>query len=230
MTATQSEIKLWFDEVYKERGFNYLRPLEAYEIFVSLLSPTEGSNFLDVACGLGLMLKAMSNAKSVVHGIDISSEAIRRTKAFCPEAFLIEGNAERIPYEDETFDYVSCIGSLERMINRPKALAEQLRVAKNDARFVYMVRNSENFTWKYFLKPFGLENKQGHQDAMNLDQWKTLFESNGFKIKRILPDHWPYYRLMKLLKPWSKIDTGKIIEFPFNLKVAYEFIFLLEKA
>ena len=230
MMATQTDIKLWFDNVYLKRGYDYLRPLEAYNIFVSLLDPMESSKHLDVACGLGLLLKAMSSHCSEVHGIDISSEAIKQSKSYCPEAIVAEGNAEFLPYEAETFDSVSCIGSIERMIDRPKALQEQLRVARPDARFCYMVRNSEHFIWKYFYKPFGLKNKMGHQDALNLEQWKNLFTSNGFKIINVYPDHWPYYRILKILMPWSKINTDRIIKFPFNINLAYEFIFVLAKA
>ena len=229
MTA-QADIKLWFDKIYKEKGYSYLRPQDAYNIFVSLLDPDKDSKHLDVACGLGLLLKAMNCHCSEVHGIDLSSEAIKQSKIYCPEAIVREGNAESLPYDDETFDSVSCIGSIERMIDRPKALKEQLRVAKSNARFCYMVRNSEHFTWKYLLKPFGFRNKKGHQDAQTLQQWKTLFISNGFKILDIYPDHWPYYRALKILMPWSKIDTGRIVRFPFKISFAYEFIFVLGKA
>ena len=228
--VTQTDIKLWFDQMYLKKGYGYLRPQDAYDIFVTLLAPKEDTKHLDVACGLGLLLKAMHAQCGEVYGIDISSEAIKQSKHYCPEAVLSEGNAERLPYNDETFDTVSCIGSLERMIDRPLVLREQQRVAKPDARFCYMVRNSEHFIWKYILHPFGLENKKGHQDAMNLHQWEKLFESKGFKVLNIYPDHWPYYSIMKFLKPWAKINTSKIKTFPFNINLAYEFIFLLTKA
>lgn len=227
--VTQSDIKLWFDQMYRKKGYGYLRPQNAYDIFVTLLAPNENTKHLDVACGLGLLLKAMHGQCGEVHGIDISSVAIKQSKNYCQEAVLTEGNAEDLPYNDESFDSISCIGSLERMINQPQALKEQLRVAKPNARFCYMVRNSEHFIWKYFLHPLRLENKQGHQDAMNLQQWKNLFETNGFKVLNIYPDHWPYYKTIKFLKPWANINTGRIKRFPFNIKLAYEFIFLLAK-
>lgn len=227
--VSQKDIKLWFDKVYTKRGYDYLRPQDAYNIFVSVLDPKVNSKHLDVACGLGLLLKTMHGQGAEVHGIDISSVAIEQSKSYCPEAIVAEGNAENLPYEDGTFDTISCIGSLERMIDRSKALKEQYRVAKPNARFCYMVRNSEHFIWKYLFKPFGLKNEQGHQDALNLEQWKDLFTSNGLKILNVYPDHWPYYRSLKMLMPWSKIDTGRIKRFPLNINLAYEFIFLLTK-
>lgn len=229
MVNTQIEVKNWFDKTYKERGFNYLRPVEAYNIFLTLLDPKPGSKHLDIACGLGLMLKALEKKNVLAHGIDISTEAINRCKEFCPDAIVQEGNAESLPYDDESFDSITCIGSLERMLNRKKALSEQFRVAKSGAKICYMVRNSENFTWKYILKPLNIYNKKGHQDALNLEKWEKLFQESGFVVKGIFPDHWPYYRFVKALLPWKKIDADKVREFPFSIKLAYEFIFYLEK-
>lgn len=229
MVNTQTEVKNWFDNIYKEKGFNYLRPVEAYTIFVTLLKPERGSKHLDVACGLGLMLKALEQRGVLAHGMDISTEAVEKCKIFCPDADVQEGNAESLPYEDNFFDSITCIGSIERMLNREKVLAEQYRVAKSGAKICYMVRNSENFTWKYILSPLNLYNKKGHQDALNLKKWKKLFRKSGFNIKGIYPDHWPYYRFQKFIKPWQEIDTSKVKEFPLSIELAYEFIFYLEK-
>jgi len=227
--VNQTDIKLWFDRVYKEKGYRYLRAQDAYDIFATLIQPKKVNRHLDVACGLGLLLKTLENRCAEAHGIDISDEAILRAKQYCPNAILTQGNAEKLPYPDKYFDSVTCIGSLERMINRSRVISEQKRVAKQNARFCYMVRNSEHITWKYFLKPFGLENKNGHQDALNLEQWKHLFETNGLRILNVYPDHWPYYKFMKFLRPWANVNTSKIKQFPFNIKLAYEFIFLLEQ-
>ncbi|MFY0601910.1 MAG: class I SAM-dependent methyltransferase [Cyclobacteriaceae bacterium] len=229
MVDSQIEVKKWFDNTYKRRGFGYLRPIDAYQIFCTLLSPQPKSKHLDVACGPGLMLKALEETGAIGYGIDISTEAIDRCKTFCPTSFVREGNAEKLPYDDETFDSITCIGSLERMLNRTKVLSEQNRVAKKGAKICYMVRNSENFTWKYLWKPLNIYNKKGHQDALNINEWKDLFEENGFEIGGIYPDHWPYYRFLKTIFPWSKIETAKIRKFPLKLELAYEFIFILRK-
>ncbi len=229
MVDNQQAVKRWFDHTYRNRGFSYLRPLSAYFIFKKLLDPKPGTRHLDVACGPGLMLKTLENTGVKAYGIDISTEAIIKCRQFCKEAVVHEGNAENLPFADEYFDSITCLGSLERMLNRDQALSEQMRVAKKGAEFCFMVRNSENFTWKYIWKPLNLYNKKGHQDALNLTKWIELFENNGFEIVEVHPDHWPYYRLIKTISPWRKIDTGKIRKFPLNLNLAYEFIFHLRK-
>ena len=229
MMEEQQKIKKWFDHTYKKWGFMYLRPLEAYRIFATIINPKPTSKHLDVACGLGLLLKAISVKTKNINGIDLSDQAIEIAQEYCPESTLTQGNAENLPYEDETFDSISCIGSLERMLDRKKVLAEQRRVGKKEAQFCYMVRNSEHFLWRYFWKPLGIRNKKGHQDAMNLEEWERLFKSCGFKIVKIYPDHWPYYKIIRALIFWKKHDYSRIIKFPGNIRQAYEFIFLLEK-
>ncbi|WP_020526732.1 class I SAM-dependent methyltransferase [Flexithrix dorotheae] len=226
---SQLEVKNWFDQTYSKKGFKYLRPVSAYHIFATLLKPKPGSKHLDVACGPGLMLKALEKYDVQTYGIDLSTEAIKQCKSFCPNALVQEGNAENLPFNDDTFDSITCIGSLERMLHREKALAEQFRVAKSGAKVCFMVRNAENFTWKYLLKPMNLYNKKGHQDALNLENWSALFLKTGFQIESVYPDHWPYYKFIKAFFPWAKIDPGKIRKFPFNLNLAYEFIFYLRK-
>ena len=230
MKFEQNDIALAFDEIYKNKGFNYLRPPDAYRIFVNLLSPTKGEKLLDVACGPGILLKLMVEQGTLAYGVDVSREAIHMCRAYCPEANVLVGNAESLPFEDETFDYVSCIGSLERMINREKAISELKRVARKGATFCIMVRNSNHFIWKLFMKPFKIYNKDAHQDAMNLNQWSDLFNSCGLKILAVHPDHWPYYRLRQMIPLWNRnIDYFKVRKFPLGLDNAYEFIFMLEK-
>ncbi len=226
----QLKIKNWFDSNYKRWGFTYLRPLQAYEIFGGLLNPSQGATHLDVACGLGLLLKVMSQRGANCYGIDLSEEAVKKAKQFCPEANIQEANAEVLPFSDETFSSISCIGSLERMLDREKALSEQMRVLKKDGRLCLMVRNSEHFVWKYFWKPLAIQNKKGHQDAMNLDQWTELFEQVGLKVETVQPDHWPYYKVIRFLKPKQKVNFARVLKFPFSIRLAYEFIFVLKKA
>ncbi len=230
MRSVQNDIQVAFDELYQNKGFKYLRPREAYEIFAGILSPGKGEKFLDVACGPGILLKEMANAGAKSYGIDISPKAVDMCNLYCPEAEVVVGNAENLPFQDKEFKYISCIGSLERMIDRKKAIAEQVRVARDDAKFCYMVRNSNHISWKIFMKPLKLYNQKAHQDAMDLQNWYDLFRSCGLRTLSIYPDHWPYYRLRKLIPIWNRnIDYSRIRKFPFSLNRAYEFIFVLEK-
>ncbi|HAA13461.1 MAG TPA: hypothetical protein DCE41_17930 [Cytophagales bacterium] len=225
----QQQIKEWFDNTYKVKGFRYLRPLAAYRIFGTLLESHVPGKHLDIACGLGLMLRIMQGKGSETYGVDLSSEAVAKAKQFVPKADIQEANAEQLPFSDGTFRTVSCIGSLERMLNREKALQEMYRVTQPGGRICIMVRNPNHYMWHRVRKPLGIVNKKGHQDALTLEYWRNLFADAGFAEIQAHPDHWPHYRLQRLLQPWKNIDTSQVKELRVPLEYAYEFIFLLEK-
>lgn len=74
------------------------------------LGVRQGEDVLDVACGSGnAALRAAKSGASVV-GIDLTPELFDRAKQLADEAGvwmeLIEGDAERLPFEDESFDVV----------------------------------------------------------------------------------------------------------------------------
>jgi ubiquinone/menaquinone biosynthesis C-methylase UbiE len=231
MSKQQKEIHDWFDKNYKLRGFSYLRPAEAYHVYYHLLQPNKGSQWLDVACGPGLLLGVVSEKGVQAYGIDISETAIEMAKNKLPEANLQVANAEALPFADQTFDFISCLGSLERMLDLDRVLKEQMRVAKFDAQFVYLVRNSETSSWKYLKKGLGLQNKKGHQDAANLESWRHRFENAGFNVEHVYPDQWPrqrwYYWMGK--RGWDT-NFSSVKGSESRLRKANEFIFVLSKA
>lgn len=226
----QQTIKNWFDRTYRTKGFNYLRPLEAYGLYTKLLNLQTGEKFLDVACGPGLMLKQALNVGAEAHGIDISEAAIEMAHQYVPQADSRVANAESLPFEDGSMHAVTCLGSLERMIHLDRVLREIHRVGRADARFCFLARNSRNYTWKIFMERLGLQNEKGHQGAKALDEWKRFFSDNGFQVVAVLPDQWPFVRwrqalTLGLIKP----DPLKLRTGIRPLEQVYEFIFVLRK-
>ncbi|MGK0390720.1 MAG: 2-polyprenyl-3-methyl-5-hydroxy-6-metoxy-1,4-benzoquinol methylase [Maribacter sp.] len=228
----QETIKGWFDNTYETKGLNYLRPTDAYYIFLELLKVESGKKFLDVACGPGQMLKVAKEYGLDISGIDISDVAIEMAKKSLPDASLHAVNAEELPFADNTFDYITCLGSLERMLDTKKTIQEQIRVAKPTARICYMVRNSERVSWKIIKNSLGIINKKGHQGAKSMKEWSDLFTSLGLKIEDVHHDQWPstrWKRWLTLNSRLVRIDFKKIQAKRVPMEGAYEFIFILSK-
>lgn len=226
----QLRIKNWFDQNYKRKGFRYLRPLAAYAIYVKLLDLQPADRFLDVACGPGLMLQQALQAGAQANGIDISETAVAMAHRYVPAAAVQAGNAEHLPFEDGSIDALTCLGSLERMVDPGRVLEEIHRVGHEQTRYCFLVRNSQTVTWKLFMERLGGRNKEGHQGAKSLDQWSTLFRENGFAVQQILPDQWPFVRWRQLLTlGLYKPDPTIVRQGILPLSYAYEFIFLLRK-
>jgi len=228
--VTQETVRHWFDEVYATQGLEYLRPPEAYPIFVHLLGAKPGEALLDIACGPGLLLRAASRSGLRTFGVDLSSVALKMMPKVAPGARALVGNAEALPYADNSFDCVTCIGSLERMIHRDVVLREMHRVARAGARFCLMVRNSRTLKWKLHAELLGRRNVRGHQDAAGLEQWSELFDRIGFDVERVLPDQWFAQRFRRALGISWEAQEGRIASsYLLPLRYANEFIFVMRK-
>ena len=230
ITYDQKQIAKWFDRTYKKRGAGYLRPVDAYRIYLTLMETIPGKKILDIACGPGQLLKAADEKQLDLYGIDISSEAIRLCKERLPKANVQVANAEALPFKENIFDYVTCLGSLERFLDLPKALNEMRRVTNPGARFSFLVRNADAPTWKLFKKMLGIQNHKGHQTAKTLETWTSIFKENNFKIENIICDQWPLVRWRRWVGFNKKnIDYTKVRKGILPLENAYEYIFLLKK-
>lgn len=229
--SKQSEIAEWFNTMYARRGEFYLRPVKAYYVFLTILKAQENDNLLDVACGLGRLLEAAKEYKCKLTGIDISSVAVDKAKKRLPNANISVANAENLPFEKNQFDLITCLGSLERMLNLDRVLEELNRVGKTDARYCFLVRNSNTASWKYIKKGLGLKNKKGNQGANNLKEWADIFKKAGFIVEELWPDQYPIFKRIKIRSfGLRKIDYKKPIKSTIPLETANEFIFVLRKA
>ena len=102
--------------------------------FVRRLGFAAGTRILDVACGTGNLALPAARAGASVTGVDIATNLLdqARTRA-ATEGVLVkfdEGDAERLPYPDASFDAViSMFGVM--FAPRPElAAAELLRVCR----------------------------------------------------------------------------------------------------
>lgn len=229
--ARQRAVVEWFDAVYERKGLRYLRPDEAYVIFLELLRANPHENLLDVACGPGVLLRTASRYTRRLHGIDVSAVAVAQARANVPEASILIGNAERLPYRPETFDLVLCLGSLERMLDAGRALEEMRRVGTPHARYCFLVRNANTLSWKYLAWLNSKQRAQAHAGADTLHNWTLLFQAHGFRITSVLPDQYP----LQLRKRWRSLGLGEVdfatpLSTTTPLDRANEFIFVLEKA
>jgi len=225
----QDAIKDWFNTTYKQRGNLYLRPVKAYFIFAELLKLKPGDRLLDVACGLGRMIEAAQDYSKQLYGIDISDVAIEKAKKKFPNHHLQVANAEKLPFEDGLFDKITCLGSLERMLDIESVFSEMQRVSSSKATFCFLVRNSKSFKWVIFKKWLRTTNTKGNQGAKTMEEWTKLFENNNFKIEEIVSDQWP---VMKWKRPFNLFNPHffKEVHSPWvPLDYASEYIFILSK-
>ena len=88
-----------------------------------------GMRLLDVGCGAGLFLAWLSQrVQAECHGIDLSPNSIEMATKANATLILTAGDAEALPYEDESFQRISCNGAGHHLLDFRSALREMYRV------------------------------------------------------------------------------------------------------
>ena len=101
------------------------------ESIPALLEPQPGERILDVGCGEGNHLSFFNPSLYSRYGLDASPLMIRRARErLGNRAVLKAGMAEDLPFEDNEFDIVLFINTLEFLDEPLAALKEAGRVAK----------------------------------------------------------------------------------------------------
>lgn len=228
--AEQQAIKQWFNRTYLTKGERYLRPVKAYQIFLELLRVKPNHKLLDVACGLGRLIEASQEYGCKAYGVDLSDVAIEKARQKFPKAQLQVANAENLPFNESQFDYVTCLGSLERMLNLEQVLSELWRVGHEQTQYCFLVRNSNTFIWQFFKEKLGMRNKTGHQNAMSLEHWSDTLNQAGYEVISVHHDQYPLQKRKKWFSlGLANVDYKKLIQPKAPLHGANEFIFILKK-
>jgi len=115
-------------------------------LILDLVRPIPGERLLDIGCGVGEHLLIFVNKGLDVTGIDpspymldIAREKLRH------RAELHRGIAEDLPYDDNTYDIATMIGTLEFLDDPWLAIQEACRVAKD--RIFVGVMNRYSLRW-----------------------------------------------------------------------------------
>lgn len=96
----------------------------------------EGAKALDVCCGTADWTIALANAvgpNGKVYGLDFSKNMLKigsEKVADLPQVELIHGNAMELPFDDNTFDYVTIGFGLRNVPDYMHVLKEMYRVVK----------------------------------------------------------------------------------------------------
>ncbi|MBI3034590.1 class I SAM-dependent methyltransferase [Candidatus Woesearchaeota archaeon] len=94
-------------------------------VIKSELEPKPGDTVLDVGCGTGL--SSVLGCKVV--GIDSSHEMVLKARK---RITAVQGNAENLPFPDNSFDTVICVTAMHNFESIESALMELSRVSRSN--------------------------------------------------------------------------------------------------
>ncbi len=146
-----------------------------------------GERLLDVGCGTGALLDALSAAvpDASLAGADPSSEMLQMArKRLRTAAHLQRGAAEDLPFADVAFDVVVSTNAFHYFRDPSRALAEMGRVLRPNGRLVLTDWCNDYLACR--LCDLGLRLfSRAHARTYGEKQCRQLLEEAGFAIGRI---------------------------------------------
>ncbi|ARZ67265.1 ubiquinone biosynthesis O-methyltransferase [Streptomyces albireticuli] len=100
-----------------------------------------GKRVLDVGCGGGYTAEFLAQRGAVMSGLDPSEKLIavadRHARQTGKDIDYRVGKSEHLPFEDATFDIVTCVDVLEHVESPAQAVSEVRRVLKPGGLFLF---------------------------------------------------------------------------------------------
>ncbi len=166
---------------------------------------------IDIGCGNGYLLEQLhkKSPHAELHGLEYSKGLYESSKQRLKEkAKIINGDAEEMQLEDNTFDRVICTEVIEHVKNPSKVLKEIHRILKQDGIVTMTIPNASAYkifekVYKIipnkrlqakFIAPEHPERTQQPIDTLfYYKEIKQMFKENNLKIIDMqAKEYWPY--------------------------------------
>lgn len=154
----------------------------------NLLKIKKGNTVLDVATGTGNYLLLAAKKGAVCYGTDISPKMLkvakRKAKKFKNVKELRLADADKLPYKNESFSWITCIGMLEYypVTYAKKILLEFRRALKNKGRMIIDFPDKTDPEAKVFKRK-----SESVKTKVYLYDFKKILKvlkETGFKIQK----------------------------------------------
>jgi SAM-dependent methyltransferase len=139
-----------YEQIRKEAfgvdiGQNSWLTADEQDKFIPSLNLSSGKQLLDVACGSGgPALRIAEKTGCSLVGIDVHEQAISNANTLAEQQSLKERShfrvvdaTARLPFEDATFDAITCIDAINHLPDRKKVMKEWNRILKPGGRLLF---------------------------------------------------------------------------------------------
>ena len=158
----------WFNTRAGRAAFSLQKGL-----VLRLLKPRPRERILDVGCGTGLYLELFQQNGLNVTGLEPSLPMLKKAgERLGHRASLVPGRAEDLPFDDNEFDIVVLITSLEFVEDPESALSEAMRVAQ-DRIFIGVLNSISLAALARRVKGF-VKNSSVYNQARFFSLWKLM--------------------------------------------------------
>jgi ubiquinone/menaquinone biosynthesis C-methylase UbiE len=183
----------WYDPLF-ERVLGGLRTQAT-----RVLPPKKGERTLDIGCGTGAQLAIYQDGGCDVSGIDLSLPMLQAAKSkLSPDAILINGDAIRMPYSDDSFDLAISSLFLHQLNSSKQSatLREMIRVLQPEGRILLIdfhpqeTRTLSGGLTYLFIRMIeffaGWEHFTNSRDFLSRGGIPKLAQRHGFKLRKTI--------------------------------------------
>ena len=126
------------------------------QALVKHLSPQSGGKYIDVCCGSGNYTVAINACGIALAGVDISQEMLTKARAKNSSISWIHGDAQNLPFANESFDGALCINAIHHLKDLSTAFVEIYRILNPGSRLVIFTSSPEQClnSWLVHYFPF----------------------------------------------------------------------------
>jgi ubiquinone/menaquinone biosynthesis C-methylase UbiE len=159
---------------------------KSLERLVALTRPQPHWRVLDVATGAGHTAYAFAPHVARVWATDITDEMLDlvRTEVAKRQLETIRvatAQAESLPFEDESFELVTCRVAPHHFVSIPDFLDEVRRVLKPDGLFALVDNVVPAGSVGDYINAFERFRDPSHLRAWSMDEWRTALAEHGFR-------------------------------------------------
>ena len=129
------------------------------------LGRISGKNLLDICCGTGDLAEAATHAGAKVSGVDFAAPMVEIARARVPLARFEVGDAEKLSYDDASFDAATCAFGLWHVGEPDSAIWEAARVLKSGGTYSYTAWLPPDEGWDMMKLLMSAINKHGSIDV-----------------------------------------------------------------
>ena len=150
------------------RRYDFLNDLQSFGLHrtwkrrvVDLAQVSPGAHALDLCCGTGDISFALAERGATTTGLDFSPEMLQvaeerkqNVKNTASQPTFIQGDAQQIPFDDNSFEVVTVGYGLRNLTSWQRGVEEMVRVARPGARLIVLdFGKPPNLLWRaiYFV-------------------------------------------------------------------------------
>lgn len=158
---------------------------------IEIAELTGGESILDIATGGGHTANAMAPLCKKVVALDLTSEILVVARKFIKEngnnnVEFVLGDAENLPFLDETFDVITCRIAAHHFPNVLTFIKETHRTLKKGGTFLLIDNVSpENAEFDQFYNKLEHVRDHSHHRAYKKTEWIQMLEEHGFVIEEL---------------------------------------------